>query len=71
MVIGAMSCGGVGGGVSEGGGAGGRVVSSLTKNLDFARFLSRAGGSATAFRTLANQGAKTNKKRPGSPSLTL
>src|SRR5581483_9983638 len=33
-----MSCGGVGGGTSDGGGAGGRVVSSLKRNLVFGSF---------------------------------
>ena len=34
---------------------GGRIVSSLTKDLVFLVFLGRAGGSAAAGRTLANQ----------------
>jgi hypothetical protein len=61
MVIGAMSCGDGGGvsGAPGGGGAGGRVVSSLTETWDFARFL----GLAEAFRNLAKRAAKTNKKR--------
>jgi hypothetical protein len=61
MVIGAMSCGDGGGvsGAPGGGGAGGRVVSSLTETWDFARFL----GLAEAFRNLANGTRKTNKKR--------
>jgi hypothetical protein len=72
MVIGAMSgVGGWGGGASGGGGAGGRVESSLTKNLDFARFCGPAGAPAEKSRTLANRAPKTNKKRFESMSLTL
>ena len=65
-----MSCeGGVGGGASAGGGGGGMVESSLTKYLDFARFIGSAEGLAEAFRTLANQPSETNKKR--TPNETL
>ena len=65
-------CGGCGcvGDASEGGCGGGRVVSSLTKNLKFDRFCGLHRGSAKRFCTLAVQPWNTNKKRARNSPLT-
>jgi len=65
MVISACGDGGGVSGAPGGGGAGGRVVSSLTETWIFVRSL----GLAEAFRNLANGARKTNKKRLAERSL--
>jgi hypothetical protein len=65
MLIGAMSWGGVGGGASEGGGAGGMVESSLTKYLDFCSFYwGRRGSGGDVSHTSKPAPEDQQKTRP-------
>jgi hypothetical protein len=73
MVMGVMSCGCGGcGGVASGGGGGGRVVSSLTKYLDFGSLLRLLPGVGEAVSHPSKPGLEYQQKsRPKQPFKLL